>query len=88
MAIWKILEILEFRLQYDLPHTFSQIGASTWHAIRPWSVDSLDGGFFSSQFCPVDRSGSKNENKILLALVFFLYLTVGVGRLVKKKKKK
>ena len=21
--------------------------------IRPWSVDSLDGGFFTSQFCPV-----------------------------------
>ena len=30
-------------------------------------VDSLDGSFFTSQFCPVGRPGSKN--KILLALI-------------------
>ncbi len=54
--------------------------------IRPWSVDSLDGGFFTSQFCPVGRSVGKNKNKILLALIFFLSLTVGVGRSVGRKK--
>ncbi len=31
------------------------------YALRPWSVDSLDGGFIASQFCSVGRSENKNK---------------------------
>ena len=48
-------------------------------AVRPWSINSLDVGFFTSQFRPVGRPGSKNKNKFLLALIFSFSLTVGVG---------
>ena len=58
-----------------------------YHFIRPWSVDSLDGGFITSHFCPVGRLESKNKNKILLVLIFFLSVKVVVGRSENKKKK-
>ena len=54
--------------------------------IRPRSVNSLDGGFFTSQFCPVSWSASKNKNEFLLALSFSISLTVGVEWSEKKKR--
>ncbi len=38
-------------------YTFNVMSLKIAMVIRPWSVDSLDGGFFTSQFGPVGRSG-------------------------------
>ena len=39
--------------------------------LRPWSVDSLDGGFFTSSFHTVGRSKIKKWNKIFKMRIFF-----------------
>ncbi len=43
------------------PNAFSPVQCYYWRdgrLVRPWSVDSLDGGFRTSQFGPVGRSGN------------------------------
>ncbi len=53
--------------------------------LRPWSVDSLHGGFVASQICPVGRSKIKNKIKFCQP-IFFSYLW-NWSRSVGRKKK-
>ncbi len=48
---------------------YGELMWSFFSSIKPWSVDSLDGGFFMWQFGPVGRWSNK---KILATLILFL----------------
>ncbi len=50
-------------------------------SVRPWSVDSLHGGFVASQICPVGRSKIKNKIKFCQPDFFpYLWKLESVGR--------
>ncbi len=53
----KSFKNISFKIFIGILHLCSGKSLFKIIAIRPWSVDSLDGGFFTSQFGPVGRSG-------------------------------
>ena len=56
------LPIMTIQHIRESPSTILAMRKSAWNVVlRPWSVDSLDGGFFTSPFHTVNRSKIKIE---------------------------